>query len=340
MKVLVVKMSSLGDVVHTLPAITDMVAARPGITVDWVVEEGFSAIPAMHPGVNRVIPVAIRRWRRSPFGLMRELPAFVSELRRENYDLVIDPQGLIKSALVVRLARGEKVGYDKSTAREPLASRAYNRKIRVSRDYHAIEKIRRLCARALEYPIPTSIPDYGLAGPGEPDRQVMFLHGTTWPSKHWPEVFWTGLTKIAIENGYDVLLPHGNDEELARVERIVAEVPQASILPRTGITELAEHMRASGGVVAVDSGLGHLAAAVAVPMVGLYGPTDPRLTGPISREQRTIVSDHLPCIPCLEKKCKLAPMLPENDPKPPCFAPLTPERVWQALLGQMGQADP
>ena len=335
MKVLVVKMSSLGDVVHTLPAVTDLVASRPDTVIDWVVEESFSAIPAMHPAVNRVIPIAMRRWRRSPLGLLREVPAFLGQLRRTHYDVVIDPQGLIKSGLVVHLARGERIGYDAATARESLAARAYDRRIHIGEGVHAIDKIRRLFATAFDYPVPTGMPDYGLAPQAETLEQVMFLHGTTWSSKHYPEPKWQALAELVTSQGFEVLLPHGNDAELARAERVAASVAGVRVLPRLGLDELATELRQSAGVVAVDSGLGHLAAALAVPMVGLYGPTNPRLTGPVSRAQTTLASDHLPCIPCMEKDCKLAPMLPADDPVPPCFAPLTAGKVWQALQARM-----
>lgn len=335
MKVLVVKMSSLGDVVHTLPAVTDLMATRPDTVIDWVVEEGFSAIPAMHLGVNRVIPVAIRRWRRSPLGFLREMPGFLGQLRRTHYDVIIDPQGLVKSGLVVHLARGERVGYDAASARESLAARAYDRRIHIGPGVHAIDKIRRLFATAFDYPVPTGMPDYGLAPRTETREQVMFLHGTTWASKHYPEPKWLALAEFITARGYEVVLPHGNDIELARAERIAAGVPGARVLARAGLDELATELRQSAGVVAVDSGLGHLAAALAVPMVGLYGPTNPRLTGPVSREQTTLASDHLPCIPCMERECKLAPMLPADDPVPPCFGPLTPQKVWDALSARM-----
>lgn len=330
---LVVKTSSLGDVVHTLPAVTDAAANYGDIVIDWVVEEAFVDIPAMHPAVNRVIPVAIRRWRRRLLTERREISEFVRRLRQDRYDVVIDAQGLIKSALVCLLAKGRRAGLDRASAREPLASMAYAVKLSIPPGIHAVEKVRRLFAGALRYELPEAPADFGLRLKrlAPPDQKVMFLHGTTWESKEWPETHWIELARMIHAAGIGVVLPHGNERELARACRIAAAADGARVLPRSGIEALAQEMTHCLGVVTVDTGLGHLAAAIGVPLVALYGPTDPALTGPSGKNCTILADRHLPCIPCLSPACRYAGATPAGSPFPPCFSETTPLRVWAAL---------
>ena len=164
MRVLLVKTSSLGDLIHSFPALSDAGRAIPGIRFDWLVEEGFAEVPAWHPGVLKVIPIGLRRWRR---GWRKawdsgELGEFARLLRQQRYDLVIDAQGLIKSALPAVLAHGRRAGLDRVSAREPLSALFYQRRYRVARGQHAVERVRQLFAQALAYPLPADPPDYGL----------------------------------------------------------------------------------------------------------------------------------------------------------------------------------
>lgn len=343
MKVLLVKMSSMGDVVHALPAVTDAAAHCEGIELDWVVEEAFAAIPAMHPAVRRVIEIAVRRWRRRPLASLAEFASFRRSLRREAYDVVIDAQGLLKSAGVTLLARGARVGLDWASAREPAASLAYGRKVSAAPGAHAVSKLRDLFAVALGYATPDSPADFGLGGPAPGERQptrIMFLHGTTWRSKHWPESFWIELARIIRGVGVEVAIAHGDDEELARARRIAAAAPGARVLDRLDLAGLAAEMSRCSGIVTVDSGPGHLAAALGVPLVGLYGPTDPRLTGPTGALHRVLQGTAPSCIPCLRRDCKYAGTLPAGSVEPPCFAESTPLRVWQALQALTASASP
>ena len=337
MKLLIIKMSSLGDVIHTLPAVTELLTHHPDAVIDWVVEEAFADIPALHPGVNRVIPIALRRWRRSVVQSLRsaEVSEFLKSLRQDSYDLIVDAQGLIKSAVVSRLAKGKRVGFDASSSRESAASLAYSRRIAVPPGIHAIDRVRRLFATTFAYS-PAGTVDSGLAGGLAPESPtLMFLHGTTWPSKLWPEVFWQALTRLAGESGYRVLLPAGNEEERQRAHRIVADADHAEVLPQLNLATLADRMSKCTGVVTVDTGLGHLAAALGIPLIALYGATDPALTGIRGLNQKTIVSDHLPCIPCRKRNCKFSITTDSSKIFPPCFSTMTPEATWQALRLQI-----
>ncbi len=183
MRVLIIKTSSLGDVIHTLPALTDAAHAVPGIRFDWVVEEGFAEIPSWHPAVDQVIPVAIRRWRKNLWQTLKsgEWKAFKQRVRERRYDLVIDAQGLVKSAWLTRLIKAPVAGLDRYSAREGLASRFYDRRLSVAVGQHAVERVRQLFALALAYDLPEGLGQYGLdlkrlqLPPTAP--YVVFLHG-------------------------------------------------------------------------------------------------------------------------------------------------------------------
>ena len=319
MKVLLVKTSSLGDVVHTLPALTDAQRALPGIQFDWVVEEGFAEIPTWHPAVAQVIPVAIRRWRKHPLQTLRngEWQRFKARLREGRYDLVIDAQGLLKSAWLTRYVKAPVAGLDRESAREPLATRFYDRRYAVPRDQHALERVRQLFAQALSYTLPEGSADYGLnreqmAAPSE-QPYLLFLHGTTWPSKHWPETYWRELAEQMSDFGWAIRLPWGNAEEKARAERIVSGIVGAAVLPKLNLAGVARVIAGARACVAVDTGLGHLAAALDVPNISLYGPTLPGRVGAYGRSQV-----HL---------CASGPNAGSGDRHKPCFDDLRPERV-------------
>ncbi len=345
MRVLVIKTSSLGDVIHTLPAITDAARAIPGIRFDWVVEENFAEIPRWHPAVDRVIPVAIRRWRKAVFRTWAsgEWRRFTRELIQSHYDAAIDAQGLIKSALLTRYATTPVHGLDRSSVREPLASRFYTHRHPVAKGRHAVERVRELFARALGYPIPKDAGSYGLDhelvlpnAARSPDPYLVFLHGTTWETKHWPEPYWRILAERADAAGWAVRLPWGNEAERARAERLAAHLPRIVVLPRLDLTGLAAQLSGARACVAVDTGLGHLAAALDVPTVSLFGPTNPALTGTWGSNQIHLASDFA-CAPCLSKLCGYRPtdadrdrFDPERD-RPPCFTRVPPENVWTAL---------
>lgn len=301
MRLLVVKTSSLGDVVHTLPAVTDAARAIPSLRCDWLVERAFAEIPAWHPAVERVIPCDLRGWRRRPlttaFG--GEWARFRAELRAEPYDAVIDAQGLVKSAWLARQARGPLAGPDRHSAREPLAAWFYARPQAVPRHdvAHAVERARRLFAAALGYPLPdlAAVPDAGLDRnrfPRPPlDRPyAVLLHGTTWPGKRWPLADWIALAAALSAHGLTPVLAWGNAQEKDDAEAIAAG-GDGQVLPRLGLTALAGWLAHARLVVGVDTGLMHLAAALGTPGVSLYGATLPQLTGAVGANQVWLRAD-------------------------------------------------
>lgn len=288
MRVLIVKTSSMGDVLHTLPALTDAQQAIPDIRFDWVVEEGFAQIPSWHAAVDRVIPVAIRRWRKAWFSapVKAERKAFREAVQAEKYDAIIDAQGLVKSAaLVTRLARGIKHGMDWQSAREPLASLFYNQRHSVPKQQHAVERTRELFALSLGYSKPQSQGDYAIAQHflnhlnADAGQYAVFLHATTRDDKHWPEANWRELIGLLASSGIRIKLPWGAPHEEARAERLAEGFDYVEVLPRMSLENVAKVLAGAKFVVSVDTGLSHLTAALDRPNITLYGPTDPGLIG-------------------------------------------------------------
>ena len=230
-------------------------------------------VPAWHPFVTRVIPVAVRRWRRNLSDCLfsNEIPRFRRQLRERSYDVVIDAQGLIKSAVLGFMAKGPVHGFARDSAREPTAALAYTHKHHVVWGEHAITRVRKLFAQVFGYPLPKQEPEYGLDVPRFQARHalpyVTFLHGTNWVSKQWPEAYWSQLAGIAVESGYEVRLPWGTSQERLRAERLVSLSPsRVRVLPRTSLSDLGVELVNARGVVGVDSGLVHLAAAFFHPV--------------------------------------------------------------------------
>lgn len=285
MRVLLVKTSSLGDVVHNLPVASDILAAHPAAEIHWVVEEAFAAVPRLHPGVARVLPVAVRRWRTRLLerATRAELGAFLDALRQVEYDAILDTQGLFKSALVARAARGLRHGLDFVSAREPLGW-LYDRTYRVPWSLHAVERNRLLAACALGYALREGV-RYGIRAPLArpewlpPGRYAVLLHATSARSKLWPEPCWIELGKWLARQGWRCVLPWGSELERACSERLAQAIPQSLVPPPLSLEQAAALIAGASAVAGVDTGLTHLAAALGLPTAGLYCATDPASTG-------------------------------------------------------------
>jgi heptosyltransferase-1 len=299
MQVLIVKTSSMGDVLHTLPALTDALQAIPDIRFDWVVEEGFSQIPTWHPAVDRVIPVAIRRWRKNWFGsdTRQQRCDFKRALQERRYDVVIDAQGLMKSAaLITRVAKGNKHGPDCKSAREPFASWFYNVRHEIDKRQHAVERTRELFAKSLGYDKPGSYGDYAIAArflsqpPVDAGQYLVFLHATTRDDKHWPEQNWRELIALTADCGLKIKLPWGAEHEHQRALRLAEGFPHVEVLPKLSLQQVADVLAGARGVVSVDTGLSHLTAALDKPNITLFGPTDPGLIGGYGQNQHSLIS--------------------------------------------------
>ena len=295
MRILLVKTSSLGDVIHNLPVVTDLCAHFPGAAIDWVVEEGFAEIPRLHPGVRRVIPVALRRWRKSLFAAAawQEMRTFRAELKEQSYDLVIDTQGLLKSALIARMASGKRCGYTATAARELLAARFYDAHFDVPKNLHAVLRNRQLAALAagyaaapaLDYGIAVACPRSGIPGtqsepaPTFDGVSAILLTATSRDDKLWPQERWIEVGRALHALGLTCLLPAGSTIERERAARIAQSIPGAGVLPPMSLAGLAAQLAAARIVIGVDTGLVHLAAALGRPVLALFSASDPALTG-------------------------------------------------------------
>ncbi|TIQ32044.1 MAG: lipopolysaccharide heptosyltransferase I [Mesorhizobium sp.] len=287
MKVLIVKTSSMGDVIHTFPAVEDALRNRPDISFDWCVEEAFAGIVALHPAIKSIHKVAIRRWRRKPFdrSTWREMAGLRHALRTAHYDLVIDAQGLLKSAVVARQAGAPIAGFDRCSAREPSATLFYQRKYAVPRDLHAIERTRRLFGHALDYQPDLSMLDSGIvpsAGglSGIEGKTAFLLHGTSREDKKWPVEDWIETARQLVAGQFTPVVTWSNQAEKRVAEAIAGAVPRTALIPKSPLSEIAAILGRSTLVIGADTGLTHLASAFGLPTVAIFLATEPGLTGP------------------------------------------------------------
>ena len=286
MRVLLVKLSSMGDVLHSLPVVSDLARAFPDIEIDWVTEAPYASLVALHPKVRRAISTHLRdlkkRWW-SPTAWSAFLET-KSQLGTNKYDVILDTQGLIKSAYIARCAKGQIAGYARGSARERSAALFYDRHVVVPRNLHAVERNRRLAAGIFGYALTNAV-DYGLrppiiaTHPVSAQPYVVLLHATSRTDKMWPESRWIDLGRRFYENGVGVVLPWGNTIERGASERLAAAIPTAIVPAAMSLIDAAGLISRSIGVVGVDTGLTHLAVALARPSVGLYLTTSPTLTG-------------------------------------------------------------
>jgi len=274
-RVLIVKTSSLGDLVHTLSAVEEALRHRPDIKIDWVCEEGLVDIPRLIPKIDRVIPLAIRRWRCNLFkrSTWREIYQFIQKIREHSYDCVIDAQGLMKTMWVVTASNSRRQncwGYSLSNIKEPLASLVCGRHVHSPVTDHSIERLRQLFAAALSYA--ADGPTLGFEQPlvVEHSGEILFLHGTSRPEKLWPTHHWISLGKQMTQIGYTIVIPAGSELEAKRAKALASAIdPDVIVLEQISVADLSNRIRRAAGVVGVDSGLMHLAVALNRPTVAI-----------------------------------------------------------------------
>lgn len=285
MRVLIIKTSSMGDVVHALPAISDMARAIPGIQIDWLVEKSFAAMPQQHRAVQRVITLQWRKWRKSlrTPETKAAISAWRAEMHQHRYDLIIDLQGLLKSAAFAFFAQGPRAGYDWHSIREPLASLFYSRKGHVSRNLHAIDRCRHLAAQLLGYPLPDTPPDFGLQAAADAWRPgqgayAALIPCASRPEKLWPLKDWIAIGQQLRSQGMDVAVMWGSQEEELRAKEI-AQAINGAVPPFLTVAQAGDTLAHSSLVIGLDTGMTHLAAAHGRPTLGIYCDHEPGLTG-------------------------------------------------------------
>ena len=274
----------MGDVVHTMPAISDIAANVPNAHIDWLVETSFAALPSMHPAVRTVIPIACRKWRKRLFAAdtRAALSAARMQLQAEQYDVVIDFQGLLKSALWAVQARGLRAGYDWASAREPMASLFYARRAAVPINQHAVERSRQLAAAHLNYTASGS-PRFGLRAPDsvwkpQSSRYAVLITGASRREKLWPESSWRAVAAKLTALGFALVWLWGSAEEGERSKRLAAaaggEVP-----PFLTVKDASAVLSCAALCVGLDTGFTHIAAAYGVATIGVYCDHEPGLVG-------------------------------------------------------------
>lgn len=283
--ILFIKTSSLGDVIHHMPAVTESRAHFVRGRISWLVEEAYAPLVALHPAVDNVIPVAWRRWRKRLHApqIWREIGEWRRRIGATPFDRIVDTQGLIRTAVMSRAARGLRHGYDRDSIREPLASPFYDVRFAVSRDLHAIERNRRLTALALGYR-PDGAVDYGLdraALRTSNESYAVLLHGTARLEKQWPVAHWIAMGKLLNARNLAAVVPWGSEAERARAGQIAAALPNARVAERQPLDGVARMIASAQCVIGGDTGLVHLAAALGVPLVAIFSGSDPALTRPI-----------------------------------------------------------
>jgi len=338
MRVLIIKLTSMGDLMHALPALTDAVKAIPNIEFDWVVDKTFSEVPLWHPAVKNVITTAHRQWKKNIIQSWREglLSQFNQKLNKYDYDLVIDLQNNMKSATVSWFYKGDVHGFDKGYCRERFAYKAYKHRYAIPENQHAINRIRQILSQALAYPLVDSPPDYGTNFEQYdlpelnfvlPEKYLIFVHNASWLSKIWPLTSWQGLINKVVDHGYSVLLPCGTDEEQQRAQQIAAVNEKAHALPRLTLNEIAALTYRADAAMCSDTGLAHLAAVAGTPAQTIYGATDTDLIGTVGRHQHHIVSE-MNCAPCYKRTC---PRPEAINGEPVCMDEISIETAWHRL---------
>ncbi|AEK60649.1 lipopolysaccharide heptosyltransferase I [Collimonas fungivorans] len=288
MNILIVRVSSLGDVVHNMPMVSDIRRHYPDANIDWVVEEGYVGLVRMNPDVRRIIPIALRRWRKSLFSAATraEISHFRQQLKLDAYDVVFDTQGLLKTSAVMRMARlapnGQRVGLANATegsGYEPLSRIFHTRSVEVGLHTHAVLRAREVAAKALGYSV-EGIADFNMHPPAMapadnpawlPDAPyAVFFHGTARAAKQWPNSSWISIAAVLAERGLLVLLPWGSDAEKANAEQLASQMSNARVLPKLPLMEAVLLAQRAALVIGVDTGLTHIAAAFKRPTIELY----------------------------------------------------------------------
>ena len=311
-KILLVKITSMGDLIQMLPAITDATHAIPGIRFDWLCEDSFKEIPSLHPSVDKIITLPYRRWKKDILRAIKsgEIWAFVKNLRMESYDMVIDAQSNIKSASFAMFAKGKRYGLDAKSVREFGAHLTYHQTISISRQQNHVDRLRQMMAKFLGYPLPHTRANYGI--PKEqlpkldfplPEKFVFVTAIASTSHKLWPERSWAQVVPRILELGYAVVLPWWSAVEKERMLALKNNHPHIYLLPPMDLAHKASVLSKARAAISLDTGLAHMAAALDIPNICLYGPVDVKGCGTVGNQQVHISAKQPACVPCNQMHC-------------------------------------
>jgi len=348
-RILIIKLSSMGDVLHALPVLSDIKNyLGEESQIDWVTEPGYSCLLKDHPHIDNLYTLPFRKYP----GYIRSIYSPEAKALHKTfndqpaYDAILDLQGLLKSAWVCRWAKGKRFGYDSKSIREPWASWLYNKKLGVSKNQHAVCRMRELAAKALGYAVPTTDPVYNLNARGEngppghiargpsvrstqqPTKlQLILFPNTTWETKHWPLEHWQALINLT-QQQFNIFITWGSPAELELANNLSANYANCQPTPDLNISGMKNFLKHCDAFVGVDTGFAHLATAMDIPGIVLMGPTDKNKSGPLGKKQIALDID-LPCRPCHKRECALP--VETNKLRPACLAGITPELVLSTL---------
>jgi heptosyltransferase-1 len=348
MKILIIKLSSIGDIIHTFPAIIDAKRNINDLTIDWLIDENFEAIPSLlnysqnNKIINQIISIPLRKTKKNIKNI-KNLLFNLLKLRSQKYDLIIDAQGLLKSAIIAKYIKSNKIaGFNWSSCREPLASCFYNYKFNIERQLHAITRIRKLFSLALNYKIDIDKETYIDSGLNKQyfsklpelvakkiDNYIVFLHGTTWETKYWDPKYWHQLNQLLAAKNIYVVVTFSNLKEQQFVEQLAANSTNVVVLPKMNIEQIACMLANATAVVAVDTGFAHLTGALNIPIVTIYGATCTYKSAVAGNNSINLQSQYH-CSPCLSKIC-LEYKHKRSLTKQPCLTEITPEIVFSKL---------
>jgi heptosyltransferase-1 len=338
-KVLIVKISSMGDLIQCLPAITDAKLQNPNISFDWLIDKNFAEVASWHPAIKQVIVSNHRAWKKDlkKFFINSEFRSFIKKLRATKYDLVIDAQSNLKSSIFTILSRGKKFGLDAQSVHEYGAHFAYHKRIKISKYQHHITRVRKIFAQALDYKLPKAKANYGIQNydfPAPniklPEKFFFFAPNASRTNKLWPSYRWQQLIKLLNSNypDYKILIPWQSEKELSNITEMIATTKNTLLLPPCSISEKAYVIQRATTVISTDTGLAHLAAALDRPNVTLYGPTLPKLCATIGRNQIHITANSPLCAPCLRKRCSLQD---RKDDNAACMDSITSGQIYAEI---------
>jgi heptosyltransferase I len=348
MKILIIKLSSIGDIIHTFPAIIDATANVENITIDWLIDDNFKDVPELLNFSanlnNNIIPISLRDIKKNiNFNNIKNFLIKLLNLKTAHYDLIIDAQGLLKSALIAKfIKKNSKIaGFNWGYCKESIASVFYDYKFNIEKQLHAVTRIRKLFAAALNYNIydQEEYINFGLKQKKffkleelinkKIDNYIVFLHGTTWETKEWPIQYWQKLSELLNQNNIKIVVSFYNVKEQNLTKELALNNPNVTVVSDLNIMQIARMLANAMAVVAVDTGFAHLAGAIGVPTIGIFGPTcthKSKITGKASVN----LQSNYHCAPCLSRVC-LEYKHKRSDIKQPCLKEITPEIVYSKL---------